>query len=111
MGKPYDFRYYKPGQASVGEMMCGACRNAIDGNRDEFRSCKKNKDGDWGYVTHHRNCARDDPEWARRDTAEANARARSKALIAELSALLKRYPEFSVEDFMEDARSLTDGGR
>lgn len=114
MGKPYDHQYHKPGSGSAGEMICAACRNAIDGVRDEWRSYKRTKDGDWGYVTHHRNCSLDDPEWARRDAAEKRARERMQSLVTELAVLAKRYPEFSIADFL-DGDALTDpcfvGGR
>lgn len=101
MGKLYDFQYMKPGRGSAGLMVCPVCRNAIDGARDEWRCAKRNKDGDWGYVTHHRNCCAEDPQWAKNDAFEDRASKRIAELRRELADLVARYPEYSVGDFLE----------
>jgi hypothetical protein len=102
MGKLYDHQYMKPGGGSAGTMICPTCRNHIDGQHDEWRCAKRNKDGDWGYVTHHRNCCADDPQWAINDAAESSAKRRWAKLKAEVADLVERYPEFSIADLLGD---------
>ena len=100
MGRPYDHQYEDAGNSRAGEMICGECRKPI--TEGEYRSYKREKNWDWRYVTHHRACCANDPAWAKRDAAAATHKARWAKLNEELSAIVRRYPEFCIADVAED---------
>jgi len=64
MGKPYDHEYYFAGQGcSCGTMVCGSCHQQIFNHAHDWLAYKKDKNGDWGFVCHHRKCWPDQSGW------------------------------------------------
>lgn len=106
MGKSYDLEFFfAPTGAAVGAMQCATCGKAIDNQSEDFRAYKKTKNGDWGFVTHHRTCSSDQSEWEQLEKAAADAARRRSELVADLAAAFIRY-RVSVEQIADLATDL-----
>jgi len=101
MGRPYDYAYQTAGHAMTGAMQCAGCgQQIVEG---EYRSYKRSKHGDWGYVTHHRDCCSDDPRWRSRDQKAERQRAALADLDRQAAALVAHFPGFDVIGAVQDA--------
>jgi hypothetical protein len=105
MGRPYDHQYHNAATSSAGTMICAACNKPI--TEGEFRSYKRTKDQDWGYVTHHRACSENDPQWALLDKRRADNEERWNSFVAAVHELAAEYPDFSfIAALSTDVRKL-----
>lgn len=109
MGRPYDQQYFGAGSAcTCGTMRCAGCGKTIDPSKGEWRAYKRQKHGDWGYVTHHRECCAEDPAWAKRDRDLALAVETAEQLRVDAAALIAKYPGWDVLTAIEDAAMLAE---
>ena len=91
-----DYSYSRVPGSSHGTMHCGACNKPI--TEGEYRYYQKTGGHDWRWVTHHRACTVDDPQWAKRDAAQKAVSDRRAAL---LDACVKLRDEYQTTDLDE----------
>lgn len=103
MGKLYDFQYFgTESKSSTGQMICGACGKRIEPGEVEWRSAKRNKRGDWHYVTHHRACCSDDAGWKKWDKEGEDARRAAAEFLDDALAFLRKWGIKDLEDTVDE---------
>ncbi|AXQ68940.1 hypothetical protein HOU00_gp185 [Caulobacter phage CcrPW] len=99
MGRPYDHQYYCDTGSRHGEMRCGGCGKPI--TEGPYRVYKRTKAYDWYYVTFHRACCEDDPQWAKLDAAREASLARDQRLYAAAVRFRDKWQVDDLDDLIE----------
>lgn len=83
-------QYLTVGGSRFGTMNCGACGKDI--TEGDYRVYQKSGGHDWHYVTHHRACCADDPNWEKRDRHAAKHDRTLVEIEISIKALFARFP-------------------
>lgn len=105
MSKGYDHQYFINCLDRRGDMICNKCRKEIGGvgKATDYRAYKKSKGfDDWYYVTHHRECCSDDPQWEVEEAKRRERQEREQNLNNDIKALIEKYGEDEVRNMLED---------
>lgn len=93
MGKKreFDIRFHHADGSRAGSMVCATCNQDIDSDTDDWMESKKTIDkwGDWGYVSRHRACVKNQRGW-RKIEKEAIEYERE---VSELAEYMSKYKD------------------
>jgi hypothetical protein len=103
--KGYDHQYFfaeKPMSISMGSMICEHCKQKIDPETKDWKSCQKTTiDGDWRYVCHHRECFKGHDGWAVIESQQSKWQKRLDSMRGLMGTAKNKDPaafEFIVEE-------------
>lgn len=83
-----EWRYTNSNITIAGTMICTSCNKGIGVARQFRYHCT-----DKGYVVQHRECSKDDPNWAIRDDVDAKQAAYNKARREAYEAFVEQWGE------------------
>lgn len=99
MGRPYGHQYCDASSSRHGEMRCGGCgKPIIEG---QYRVYQRSKAYDWYYVTFHRRCCADDPQWAKLDAAREDSLIHDMRLYAASIQFRELWGVDDLDDLIE----------
>ena len=88
MGKPYNHNYhFAGGGCSAGRMICSTCNEPVFNHAHDWVAYRQDRNGDWGYVTHHRKCYADQSGWEKIEAAHAKEAAKDAAIMAAINKI------------------------
>lgn len=95
------YSYHRAEFSRHGLMICSACNRRIE--TGEYR-CRETKDR---YITHHRTCSEEDPQWKKLDEQFQKRLTRAMAIRADFDALRAKW-DLSSGDFEAYAEAIED---
>lgn len=104
MSKSYDHVYHFKGSGTeCGTMVCCVCHKPVISETQDWKEAKKDKNGDWGYICHHRECYSNQDGWVNSEKEMARKKAQfEKAKIAVLKCIDEIGGEGMFDDVIDD---------
>ncbi|MBB4004439.1 hypothetical protein [Aurantimonas endophytica] len=86
-------RYENASTSRHGLMVCNVCSQSID--EGDYR-CRETEEA---YITQHRACSQDDPQWAVLDRQRANHAARQERLAEAATAFIEYWGVVDLSEY------------
>lgn len=102
------YEYADASSSIRGTMQCGVCGKKIVSGQYRYR--QKSSKGDWHYVTHHRDCTKDDEMWLSLDAKKKAAEDRKVSLSNACIAFRKKWGVTELDDYIIDDNAIAAEG-